>query len=721
MSMRRIVITTVVLAAALIALPSVLEAAPKKGDLATTGVTIYDCGLGQVEKQTKVTGAQELHIDVTLAHLDDLLASLVLATDDSVSVREVNYPSVRNLGQAVSSSALANALHTDGGAGITVPESVSGYLEALVGLKVRVERRGKKAAEGTVLACVDREAQDELGYVDTKGEGSTRAAVRTLVLVDDGGRISWIPVDDIADVAPVSVREAAALSNFATQLGKANGFTDLSVRLTTAPGSKGRLAAAYIRQMPLWKTAYKVTAKRDGVYLEVWAVVHNDTGEDWNDVEMTLVSGLPKSYVFSMASPRYVQRETIVLEGEGEMMPQLGAMTPDSLLYDFEGFAISESWGYGGIGLRGTGRGGGGGALGAVRGGTVGYGGVGTSERTSSLLEVGEPAAAETAEPKVEGEISTYRAMSKVTIPAGTSSMVPLVRRKLSGGAFTLLGDDGVASTCVRVENETGLVLQGGMASFYISGRFRGQTELRRTEPGEIGLWCFGEDPDVEFRTRTSISHHHELLEWSGDALWSHDRRRTTKTYEVENKAGQARSVAMEVRHIKNGRVISPKELKPTEDDGRWLHVTEVEGRAEVEKQLVVEEGIMKRIDLTPRDLDEMAKKETIPKKQREILSTARAFLVKRDQLASSREREVSAAQKKVAEAQETRDNLKALPQTESGSKPVERLLAKLLSAQKARANHEAMAESLERRMKAALESAKKILRQLTRPPAKGE
>ena len=47
---------------------------------------------------------------------------------------------------------------------------------------------------------------------------------------------------------------------------------------------------------PIWKTSYRlVLDKKEKPFLQGWAVVENPTDEDWNDVEMALVSGRPIS------------------------------------------------------------------------------------------------------------------------------------------------------------------------------------------------------------------------------------------------------------------------------------------------------------------------------------------------------------------------------------------------------------------------------------------
>ena len=680
----RLKTTTAIIGAALVLLGATdAGAAPKKGDtLKTTNVTLYDCGLAQLEKQVTVNGARRLRIDVTLAHLDDLLASLVVATDGGVKVKGVNYPSVRNLGQAIEASGMANALSEDGTA-LTMPADVPGYLEALVGMTVKVERNGGKNLAGTVLACVN---EKETGASITTGSGAGESTVerpprRTLVVVDQAGSISWIPVEDISKVTPRSKREAAALGDFATQLGKSNGFAETAVELETTRGSRGRLAASFIRQIPLWRTVYKVSAEKDGVTMEAWAVVHNDTTEDWEDVEMTLVSGLPQSFVMSVASPRYEHRETRILQGEGSLMPQLGARTADSLLYDFDGLVIGESFGYGGLGMYGIGRGGGGSSVGY---GSAGRGGVvaGSSEQSSSLLEVGEPAAEEQAEAKVEGEISTYRAMNAVSVPARTSSLVPLIRRKLEGGAFTLVENGSSPATCVRAKNDTGLVLQSGVSSFYIRGRFRGQAELYRTEPGDIGVWCFGEDPDVVFDRKVDIDQKNEALEWRGGRLWTHNIKRTTYEYRIENMAGQERRVAIDVRHIANGRIVSPKEVLDTDLDNRKLRIVQVPGREEKVETIVIEEGVMTPVGTDLKNLEEMSRWKDLPGGQRGVLDSAVNMLRGKKKL----EKALAAQQKRVAReearAATLKQTLEAVPDTRGRARMVEDILEELMETQ---------------------------------------
>jgi hypothetical protein len=53
-------------------------------------------------------------------------------------------------------------------------------------------------------------------------------------------------------------------------------------------------ALTYVVAAPAWKTAYRAITGEDGeVDLQAWAVIENATGEDWEDVTLTLSSGSP--------------------------------------------------------------------------------------------------------------------------------------------------------------------------------------------------------------------------------------------------------------------------------------------------------------------------------------------------------------------------------------------------------------------------------------------
>ncbi|MBW2264232.1 MAG: hypothetical protein JRG91_19885, partial [Deltaproteobacteria bacterium] len=661
-----------------LALACATTSGPARPTFMTTHVTLYDTGLAQIERQADIVGASELEIAVEVAHLDDLLASLVLATDKDVKVRGVKFPGIQNLGQALASSGLGNSMIDDSGS-LAVPADLLGYARALIGTSVRLTDTHGKVFEGTILDAVIPD-ETQLNYTIPEG-GQVDHPSPIVLMVTAGGALNWIPFEDIAQVAPTSQLEGASIKNFATALGKANGFAETTLVFETTADSMGKLAASYIRQIPMWRILYKLRVQDDKVMLEAWAVVHNDTPDDWNDVSMTLISGLPKSYVFSVASPRYIHRDVVEAPGQlGEMMPQLGAGTPDTLLYTWDMYRE------GGLGLMGYGAGGGGSGYGYGSGhgsiGTVGYGG-GYGEMSSSLIQVGESAAEETMVAEVAEEISTYTAMNSVSLPSGTTSLVPLIKRELPGEAFTLLSPGQDPLTCVRIENGTGLVLQAGMASFYIDGKFRGQDEVDRLEPFDVRVLCYGGDMDVAFEGEYEVENKYTALEWKNKALWVHLLRTTTTDYTIENFAGQPRDLAIEITHIENGRVITPKELLTTDLETRHLYPFSIAARTEQKERTIVEEGLMSSVSLMVSRFDYFLDETPIPEKDKAVLKAARKFLVEKEKIEKQIQDKLDLIVKAETAIKWQNELLGKVPEMQGKSKGVDTILSQIMKAQK--------------------------------------
>jgi len=683
-----------------------------------TRVTMYDSGVAQFERVADVQGGTALAIPVNLAHLDDLLATLVLGTDGGVKVRGVRYPTALNLGQARAASSFAAALaqkkEEDGGL-----EALESYLDALTGTLVRVEGTGGRVVVGTVLDCVPRNGDgakaagtDSSGAADETGGPADRE--NSLLIAAEDGVLEWLDLSDIVRLVPVSRREGDGIAGFARQLGKANGWEESDVTVELARGASGRLAAGYVRQAPVWRTSYKVIVEKQKITLETWAVVHNDTDEAWDSVLLTLVSGLPDSYVMSMATPRYAERESLDTQNGLNMMPQLGAQTPDMLLYSE---VVSISYAYGGT--VGYGAAGGYGMAAkhsaSIRMGSARVAGDGLAgDRDSSLLQVGESAFEERSEPRVEEEISTYTALEKVSIPGRSSGMVPLLRRSVPARAFTLANGWSDPTQCVRLENDTGLVLQAGVASFYVSGRFRGQAGVARLEPGDLSVICFARDPDIEASRRSEVKSNPRAVEWRNGRLWAHALQTTTMDFTVRNRSGAERPAALPITHRANGRIVSPKDHEEGES-GRLLFLS-VPGRGEVRQQVVVEEGVMSEVAVGSPGLKQLTEAPDVPEEQKGVLRLALQMLLERDRLLEKSAAAMREAGKRQASIDRRKEALASLPQGAGTTRPAEQMLAEVSAAQKEIERLEVDRERLDLSAAELLEKARELLETLPTP-----
>ena len=57
----------------------------------------------------------------------------------------------------------------------------------------------------------------------------------------------------------------------------------------------------------MWKTSYRLILAEKPA-LQGWAIVENQTDNDWTDVQLSLVSGRPISFIQDLYQPLYIPR-----------------------------------------------------------------------------------------------------------------------------------------------------------------------------------------------------------------------------------------------------------------------------------------------------------------------------------------------------------------------------------------------------------------------------
>src|SRR5207302_8220399 len=90
---------------------------------------------------------------------------------------------------------------------------------------------------------------------------------------------------------------------------------------------------SYTLEAPVWKATYRIILGEEGKppLIQGWAVVDNTQDEDWENVQLALIAGLPISFVHDLYTPRYIRRPVVaVQETTGVLPPEVeeGIPTP---------------------------------------------------------------------------------------------------------------------------------------------------------------------------------------------------------------------------------------------------------------------------------------------------------------------------------------------------------------------------------------------------------
>lgn len=269
-------------------------------------VVLYKNGVGYFEHTARVHGTQDLNIDFTTAQLNDVLKSLTAVDLGEGHVSSLRYNSIAPLDQRLRS------LRLPFGEQITQAE----YLEALRGARVEV-RSGSATAVGRLLS-VEKTQRHK-----TKDESED---VTVFSVVTDAGEMKSFELGGSTSVR-IGERELSdEVARYLALIGSSRA-RDVRRMTFTASGHGDRdVFVSYISEVPIWKSTYRIIFPHgvsEKPLLQGWAIVDNTIGEDWKDVQLSLVAGAPQSFVQDISQPFYARRPVVPL-------PQSVLLTPQS-------------------------------------------------------------------------------------------------------------------------------------------------------------------------------------------------------------------------------------------------------------------------------------------------------------------------------------------------------------------------------------------------------
>lgn len=283
----------------LFALPAAAE------DLALKRVMLSSGGLGYFEYEATVEGDANLELTVSLDQVDDVLKSLVVY-DDKGGVGGLSLPGKEPLQQTFKDMPFDQA----------ALQSPAKLLDALRGAQISVG--GPRALSGRIVS-VEEETQ-------TVNDGKATIKRTRVALLTDSGIQQFILEDaENLQFADPNLRDKIGQALLAIQSNRAKDSRTLEL---SARGKGKRLVrVAYIVTAPVWKASYRLTLPADPnapkADLQGWATVENLSGQDWKNVELTLVSGRPVAFHQALYEAYYVTRPEVPVEMADRLNPNV--------------------------------------------------------------------------------------------------------------------------------------------------------------------------------------------------------------------------------------------------------------------------------------------------------------------------------------------------------------------------------------------------------------
>jgi len=281
------------------------------GDLVLKRVMLSTGGVAYLEYEAEVEGDAKLTLNVPLDQVDDVLKSIVVY-DNTGGVGTASLPGRQPL------ALLLNDLPF----GPEALASPAALLNALQGAEIRVG--ASHPITGKLLKVVTETAR--------ASDGTTTARNRGSVLTGEG--LQQFILEDADSVRFVDPDLQAKVDQALTEIASHRAKDRRAITLTTRGSGTRTLRVGYVASAPLWKASFRLSLPVEAgskAHLQGWAVLENMTGEDWNGLELTLLSGNPVSFRQAIYQAYYVHRPEVPVEVAGRILPRQDSGVVDEI------------------------------------------------------------------------------------------------------------------------------------------------------------------------------------------------------------------------------------------------------------------------------------------------------------------------------------------------------------------------------------------------------
>ena len=502
-------------------------------------IALYSSGVGYFLHDGRVSNRTQLDLRLHTNQINDMLKSLVVQDFGGGKISTVTYgshdPVTKTLGSfginLNGNPTLGQILTQVRGepVEITAPNPVVGTL-------LGVEKKTESVGEGSQHRVIEQE------YIT--------------LLTEDGFRsLSLASVQRIKLTNPsLNAELHQALAALATN----HDAQKKTVSITFDGAGTRQARVAYLTETPVWKTTYRLVLDEDKApYLQGWAIVENQTLQDWRNVTLSLVSGRPISFTMDLYQPLYNPRPLVQSEFYANLKPQTygdavdelkpmasapparSDMKKERLLGKMAQERFSDRSNV------------------PAEAAIAAEMGMGRLQEGVAAMAMGED----------KGELFEYRIDQPVTLAKQTSALLPIIGQTLQGQKVSLYNQSVNAKHPLngyRLKNTSALHLMQGPITLFDSGTYAGDARIEDLPPGQDRLISYALDLKTEIEPKLEGGTQ-ELATVSlkkGTMLISR-RLVEDRTYLVKNRDAKAKIVLIEQPYRADWKLAEPKE--PTE------------------------------------------------------------------------------------------------------------------------------------------------------------
>lgn len=503
-------------------------------------MTLYKHGVGFFERRARLDGT-DVALSFRVEEMNDVLKSLTAVDWEKGQILGIDYPTPQDRAEQLSGCSVQ----------LADDRSLQDLLVSLRGREVRLFLEQGEEAAGSLLGLDEAPERQPLG-----------TALASL-LVAGTDRVQPVPLSRVQGVAIEDAQAASDLRFFLRTSLTQEAYRQVRIRLT--PG-KHDLSVSYVAPAPTWRVSYRLVAEESeegqgSALLQGWGIFDNRLEEDLEEISLSLVAGMPISFVYDLYEPYLPERPVVEEEARVAPAPVEFAEAERSMAFadEMRGMAAPMP------------------AMMASRKRSLGR---------EALAQASTPAASGEA----LGELFQYRIETPVTVERGHSAMVPILSSDLRYRKDLLYNGAKMPAhpvATLRLKNQTGLTLERGPVTVIDGGEYVGEAILPFTPAdGEVTV-PYAVELGARVREEQGASRQIHGLHIEGAYLRFEEWEIHWRDYQVSNRTAQPLRVAVE--HPRTAHFSLFDTPEPEERTDEHLRF-QVQVRAHAEATLRVQE-----------------------------------------------------------------------------------------------------------------------------------
>jgi len=454
-------------------------------------VVLYSSGVGYFEHYGTVNGDGSAELPFKATQINDVLKSLVLEDLDGGKISAVTYPSQDPLAKTLRS------FQVD----ITANPPLADLLNQLRGAKITAHLQENNEVSGIVLGVETR--------IEPAPAGQTPVSIPVLNVLT-GATIKQVELNQVNDLTFADPTLQEELDKALGALAQSRDQDKKPVTIVFNGRGERGVRIGYVVSTPIWKTSYRLLlsgGEREKSSLQGWAIVENQTDSDWNNVQLSLVSGRPISFVENLYQPLYVPRPIVEPELFASLRPTLDTGGIDTALSDDRGGeadgsrAEAATPGMGPMGQNGQA------FMQSEARSKFAYNmagmapsqQLGMSQDNLGRLNAGSSIVSIASAAHL-GELFEYT-VGNVTLSRQKSAMLPIITDPIEIERLSIYNQSVLPNNPLygaRVKNTTGKHLLAGPVTVLDNGSYAGDAQIDNLPPGQERLVSYGVDLEMK-------------------------------------------------------------------------------------------------------------------------------------------------------------------------------------------------------------------------------